>query len=122
MVIDGNCYDFIQKREKLLDQFIYLCRSLGFSCYKNECLKRATNGKSKKFETYYRCCVYGKGLEEIPILLDRKKAEERKQVKRSLINGITLTKLGIQKNYKIITDKPRFLLSDFTVMHRYEKL
>jgi hypothetical protein len=117
----SNCYDFIQKREKLFDQFIFLCRSLGFACYKNPCVKVCTNSsRGRVAGTYYRCAVSGEGLEEIPTLLARKTAHERKQIKRVYVTGITLEDVGIQSNYRIVTDKPRFLLTDLTVVHRYE--
>lgn len=119
--LQNNCYDFIQKREKLFDQFIFLCRSLGFSCYKKECIKVCTNSsKGRVAGTYFRCAVSGEGLEEIPVLLERKTAHERKQIKRVYVTGITLKDVEIQPNYRIITDKPRFLLSDLTVVHKYE--
>ncbi len=117
-----NCYDFIQKREHLLDQTIFLARSLGFSAYKNVCTKVCTNSsKGRVAGTYYRCCISGEGLEEIPVLLARKTASKRKQIKRTTVNGITLEDVGIRSNYRIITDKPLFLMADFTVRHRYEK-
>ena len=34
-----NCYDIIQKNEKLMDDIIYLCRSLGFAAYKKNVRK-----------------------------------------------------------------------------------
>ena len=33
---DKCTFDFIQKSEKLIDDTIYLARSLGFACYKNK--------------------------------------------------------------------------------------
>ena len=114
--LTDNCYDFIQKREHLL------ARSLGFSAYKKACTKICTNSsRGRVAGTYYRCCISGEGLEEIPLLLARKTASKRKQIKRTTVNGITLEDVGIRSNYRIITDKPLFLMADFTVRHRFEK-
>ena len=45
-----NSYDIIQKNETLLDDIIYLARSLGFACYKKECKKSCMyNGENKNW-------------------------------------------------------------------------
>jgi hypothetical protein len=116
----ANCYDFIQKREELLDQVVFLCRSLGFSCYKVECEKTCTNAPNgPKTGTYYRCCISGEGLEQIPCLLERKKAKPRQQVKDVLVTGMKLKPIGTFTNYRLITSSPRYLMSDFTVRQSY---
>ena len=114
----GNCYEFVQKRENLLDDVVTLCRSLGFSCYKVECQKTCTNSSNGPVTgTYFRIRISGEGLEEIPVLLERKKAKERRQIKNALVTGIELKSMGLFPNYKIFTDTPRFIMSDFTVRH-----
>ena len=118
--LHGNTYDFIQKLEGLFDDVVYLSRSLGFSCYKVPCEKTCTNAKDgPKTGNYFRCQISGKGLEEIPCMIPRKKAHPREQIKDVLVTGITLKSIGVFKNYRINTDKPKFLLADFTVRHRY---
>jgi len=118
---DRNSYDFVQKKEKLFDDFLFLCRSLGFSCYKSIQEKTCTNSKNGPVTgTYFRCSVSGKGLEEIPCLLERKKAKPRKQIKDVLVTGISLEKNETpRKSFRIITDKNNFLMSDLTVRHSY---
>ena len=119
--LDNNCYDFIQKRERLFDNVIFLARSLGFSCYKKPCVKICTNAPGgPKAGNYFRCTISGEGLEEIPTLLNRKKAHERKQIKRAYVNGIILKYAGERDSYRLNTDSTHFLMSDFTVRHRYE--
>jgi intein/homing endonuclease len=115
----NNCFDFVQKRERVIDEFLFLCRSLGFSCYKNECQKMCTNSPTKAVGTYFRCCVSGKGIDQVPTLLPRKQAKPREQIKDVLVTGIKLTKIQSFENYRIVTDKPLFLMSDFTVRHSY---
>ena len=117
-----NCYDFIQKREHLLDQTIFLARSLGFSAYKKPCNKVCTNSsKGRVAGTYYRCFICGEGSEEIPVLLARKTASKRQQIKRVQVTGINLQDVGERQNYRIVTDRPLFLMADLTVRHRYEE-
>ena len=117
---NNNTYDFVQKSEQLFDDVIYLARSLGFSCYKAPCKKTCTNAKGgPKTGDYFRCTISGKGIEEIPCMIPRKKAHVREQIKDVLVTGITIESIGECTNYRIKTDKPRFLLSDFTVRHRY---
>ncbi len=121
--LQQNCYDFIQKRERLFDNVIFLARSLGFSCYKAPCVKVCTNAPNgPKAGDYFRCCISGEGLEEIPSLLNRKQAHERKQIKRAYVNGITLKYIGEKDIYRLSTDTTRFLMSDFTVRHRFESM
>ena len=121
--LQSNCYDFIQKREKLFDEFIFLCRSLGFACYKQPCVKVCTNAPNgPKAGNYFRCSVSGEGLEEIPTLLSRKQAEVRKLKKRTSVSGIELENIGVQTYIRIITEQPKYLLRDFTVRHRYDIL
>ena len=43
----NGCYDIIQKNEKLLDDIIYVARSLGFAAYKKECKKNMYKKKEK---------------------------------------------------------------------------
>ena len=119
--LNNNCYDFIQKREQLFNDVIYLARSLGFSCYKKKCKKTCTNAAGgPKIGDYFRCTISGKGLEEIPNLIPRKRANPRQQIKDALVTGITLKDVGVFKNYHIYTDQKQYLLADFTVRHKHE--
>ena len=65
--VSNNEYVIIQKNETLLDDIIYLARSLGFACY-------------KKIGTFYRTCIHGKGLEEIPVKCEHKKIQPGKTI------------------------------------------
>ncbi len=56
----GKGYDFIQKNERLADDVVYLCRSLGFGAYKNPCIKRCKNSPNPNHsDTYYRIFISG---------------------------------------------------------------
>jgi len=117
--IDNNTYDIIFKSEQLLDDTIFIARSLGFAAYKTVCQKTCTNGaRGPVTGTYYRTCIHGEGLEKIPVKVPRKQAAPRLQVKDALCTRIRLSPLGEGDYYGFTIDgNRRFLLGDFTVTH-----
>tara|TARA_B100000927_G_scaffold288697_1_gene283732 strand:+ start:1881 stop:4520 length:2640 start_codon:yes stop_codon:yes gene_type:complete len=113
-----NSYDIIQKNERLLDDIIFIARSLGFAAYKSVCKKSCIYKGEKKEGTYYRTCIHGKGLDEIPVKCLRKKVEPRRQIKDALNTRIRLEKLDIDDYYGFEIDgNHRFVLGDYTVTH-----
>lgn len=94
-VIDGSlscgCYDVLQKRERLLDDIIFVARSLGFAAYKTECQKICYNNGVKG--TYYCCCISG-DVHLIPVLIPHKKAHVRKGNKNVLHYGFEIEPEG----------------------------
>jgi len=114
-----NCIEIVQKNEKLLDDIVYLARSLGFACYKKKVIKTCTNAKGgPKHGIYFLTCIYGKGIEELPTLCPRKKGYERKQIKDALTYRLQIEKLDIDDYYGFEIDgNRRFVLADFTVTH-----
>ena len=113
----GN-YEFTQKNEKLMDDVIYLARSLGFSCYKKVKKTTWTYKEEKKIGSAFRIFINGKGIEEIPCLIPRKIAQERKQIKNLLYTGIDVKYVNRDKYYGFTLDgNSRYLLGDFTVTH-----
>ena len=114
---NNNGYDIIQKNKTLLDDIIYLSRSLGFACYKEEC-KKSCIYKKENEETYYRTCIYGIGLEEIPVKCERKKIQLRRPIKDALTTRIKVVPKGIDYYYGVELDgNHRYLLGSFTVTH-----
>ena len=114
----NNTYDIIQKNERLLDDIIFIARSLGFAAYKKECKKHCMYKGEKKEGTYYRTCIHGKGLDEIPVKCPRKKVTPRKQIKDALSTRIKLEKLEVDDYYGFEIDgNRRFVLGDCTVTH-----
>jgi superfamily II DNA or RNA helicase len=116
---NDNCYEIVQKNEKLLDDIVFICRSLGFAAFKKKISKTCTNapGGPKK-GTYYITKIYGKGLEEIPVKCSRKIAHKRNQIKDALNYRISLEKLPENDYYGFEIDgNRRFVLGDFTVTH-----
>jgi hypothetical protein len=108
----GNCYEITQKNKKLAHDIAFLARSLGFYVKISESYICA----NKKIK--YRLSICGSGLEDIPVLIKRKKASKRKQIKDALNTGITIEELEIDEYYGFTIDgNNRFLLGDFTVTH-----
>ena len=115
-----NCIEIVQKNETLLDNIVFLARSLGFACYKKKVIKTCTNnakgGPVKG--TYFLTNIYGKGIEEIPTLCPRKKGYERRQIKDALTYRLQIEKLEVDDYYGFEIDgNRRFVLADFTVTH-----
>ena len=123
----GSSYDFIQKKEKLFDDVLWLARSLGFGCYKSECTKTCTNGKDGPVSnTYYRCNIGGRNIHEIPCKINRKKAENKSKIKNNnnyaLHVSINVNPLGKGRyNGFRLDGNHRFLLGDFTCTHNSGK-
>ena len=117
-LIGNCCFDFVQKCEKLIDDVIYLCRSLGFACYKCKQKKGCWYNGEYRQNDYYRITISGSGIEEIPTLLPWKQASKRKQIKDVLVTGIKIKHVGIDEYYGFTLDgNNRYVLGDFTVTH-----
>jgi len=113
----GGCYDFIQKSEKLIDDVIYLARSLGFACYKSKQKKGCWYLAEYKEDDYYRISISG-NINEIPVLCPRKRANIRRQKKDVLVTGIKVKEVGYDNYYGFEIDgNSRYVLGDFTVTH-----
>lgn len=109
-------YDWISKDKRMAEDFTFLCRSLGFAAFMQECAKRI---KSIGFSgTYWRVHISG-DCERIPC--QDKPAPTRKQIKNHLVTGLTFEKLEVEDYYGVMLDGDKlFLLGDFTVTHNTE--
>ena len=114
----NNSLEITQKNKKLADDILFLVRSLGFCGSMKECTKSCMYKGEKKSEVYHRIIISGSGREEIPVLLERKRPKEDKQIKDGLNTGIRIVPLEEDKYYGFQIDgNSRFLLGDFTVTH-----
>lgn len=110
-----NCYEITQKSEKLLDDIIYLAKSLGFSANKRMVKKSCQNGF---VGTYYTVNICGEGLEKIPVKCPRKKGNKRELLRDCLKYRISVKPIGIDDYYGFEIDgNRRFVLGDYTVTH-----
>ncbi len=109
-------YDWISKDKHVAEDFTFLCRSLGFAAFMQECTKGI---KSIGFSgTYWRVGISG-DCERIPC--QDKPAPARKQIKNHLVTGLTFEKLDVEDYYGVMLDGDKlFLLGDFTVTHNTE--
>lgn len=119
--MDNNIFSISQseKHNKLMDDIIYLCRSLGFACYKKERITGYKKGGIKYNFKSYRIHISGYKLNEIPTKIKRKQIiEERKQIKDVLVSGIKVEYIGRGNYYGFMTNKnQRFILGNFIVTH-----
>lgn len=115
-----NCYEITQKNKELADDILFLTRSLGFRSNMKECQKSCMYKGEKREGTYYRI-IFSGDTDKVPVLLSRKTAIPRKQIKDPLVYGIKIEKLEIDDYYGFEIDgNHRFLLGDFTVTHNTE--
>lgn len=108
---NGKCYEIVQKNEKLIDDIIYLSRSLGFSCYKKVKVINKIN--------YYRVYINGSKINEIPVLI------KRKQIPINLIRSIDKDNLRVGFKVELLEEDEyygfnldgnhRFVKGDFIV-------
>jgi len=104
-----KCYEIVQKNKKLSDDIVYLSRSLGYCTSIKE--------KFVDGELYYRIYISG-DLSDLPLLLERKKSQKRKQKKDVLVTGFKIEALKIDDYFGFTLDGNHlYLLGDFTVTH-----
>lgn len=112
----GKGFDLTLKSEALLDDVIFVARSLGFACFKSSVQKTATT--TGAVGTYFSCHIGGP-VEDVPCRLPRKQAKPRMQKKDHLVTGITVDPVGVDDYFGFEISGPDrlFLLGDFTVTH-----
>jgi hypothetical protein len=115
---DKAGYDIIQKNPQLTKDIVYLAKSLGFQCKPKICKKGCYYKGEYKEGTYTRMSIYGNGIDEIPVLCPRKKANARRQIKDPLVTAINITPKGVGDYYGFVIDgNHRFMLGNFIVTH-----
>ncbi len=113
-----NCIEITQKNKVLADDILFLVRSVGIRGMIQECKKSCMYKGEKRGGTYHRITISGKGLDKIPVLLQRNIATRHKQIKNPMHTGITVVPLDEDEYYGFQIDgNSRFLLGDFTVAH-----
>jgi len=111
----SGCYELAVKSERLANDVLFLCRSLGFAAN----MKLVRKGiKSTGFVgEYWRVFISG-DLDLIPVLVPRRKAPPRKQRKDVTSVGLTIEDAGFGEYAGFSLDGDhRYLLGDFTVTH-----
>lgn len=110
-----NCFEIVQKDEKLAQQIKFLCDTLG---YRTSLKKKKTTIKSTGFEgEASRLRIFG-NISEIPTKIERKKARDWKAKVDWRVTGIKVEFDCIDDYYGFEIDGNRlFLLEDMTVTH-----
>jgi hypothetical protein len=113
----NNTYDITLKVETLIDDIIFIARSLGFHVKEKKKVKKVcTNGANGRVEgDYFRITIKGEGLEELPCLLGRKQCHARETKKDAQVSGFTIKKLlDTETCYSLKVDgSKKVLLSNF---------
>jgi len=109
-----NGYQITTKFSQLRDDILYLCRSLGYGAY--------SFTKKIKDKSYYYIHISG-DTSEVPVKLEYKKNNKRKQKKSVLMTGIKkINKLEKDDYYGFSLDGDSlYLMGDFTVTHNTGK-
>jgi hypothetical protein len=116
--IKNHNYDIILKSEVLIDDIIFIARSLGFSAYKKVCEKSCFYKGESRVGTYYRCCIHGYGVEEIPCKILRKQlVSNDTRNKNNLVTGFTVVSKGQGEYFGFSLDQNKlFLLATFDIV------
>jgi hypothetical protein len=114
-------YEIVTKYQRLSEDILYLCRSLGFAAYssiKTVDLSKIPKCKSKEVRDYYRISISGY-CENVPVKSRFKKSPNQKINKNPLNTGFKIEPLEIGDYYgfEIKGNNRLFLLGDFTVVH-----
>ena len=110
-----NCFELVQKNEKLIQQIKFLCDSLGF---RTSLKTKKASIKKNNFESIvFRLRLFG-NLDSIPTKIERKKARPWLSKVDWKVTGIKVEYDKIDDYYGFEIDGNRlFLLEDMTVTH-----
>jgi replicative DNA helicase len=112
-----NCagvYTIATKWEHLAGQVNRLALSLGLSCRVRPIQAKNQTGKTHQA---YRACLYGAGLEALPLLVPRKRSQARSKFKDALRAGLRVSPAGPGLARSLTLDGDGLhLLGDFTVV------
>jgi hypothetical protein len=106
----GNCYDIIQKSTVLANDIVFISRSCGLAITIEKCRKGCWYKEEYKEDEYNRMCISGE-IKTIPVLIPRKKATKRKQIKSVLNVGFVIESVEKGRNIFLkTTSNNRILL------------
>jgi AAA+ superfamily predicted ATPase len=113
--VAGSGFGMTLKNESLLDDVVYLCRSLGLAAYKTQCQNTCTNSLTRARGTYWRCHISG----DTSIVPTKIKRPDCRISSKNVLNvGIKVEDVGEGDYYGFeIGGDGLFLLGDFTVTH-----
>ena len=99
---------FTQNKKTLMNDIVFLVRSLGFGCYT----------RIKKSKKAWSIRITGSGLELIPTLIPRKQATPKSHIVDALVTKIRVEYAEEGEYYGFMLDgNCRYLIGDFSVTH-----
>lgn len=115
----SNYYEIAQKSNKVTEDFMYICRSLGFYVSNSPGKRTCTNSKNGPVTGIYnRMFISGRDIKDIPVKLPRKQSQDRTGPKDSMVSGFSISSIGIGRSRKITIDGDHYYISGtFVVMH-----
>ena len=114
----NNCIEISQKSDQLADDIEYLAFSLGFMVTRTKGLKSCMYKGEVSEGFYNKITIFGDGLEQIPVLLERKKCYPRQSKTRATCLSFKVVLMGRGQYCGFTLDgNGRFLLGDFLVTH-----
>lgn len=116
--LGGGCYEITQKSEQLSRDVAFVARSLGFAAYVKRVQKTCVTGEKRVQGTYHKVSISGAGLDDLPMVVARKRAAPRQQTKDALRTGFDVRPAGLGEYAGPVLDgDKRYVLGDFTVTH-----
>ena len=113
----GNCYEYVSKSSRLVDDIAFVVRSLGLAATIRPAIKSWQNGTG----LYYRMSIYG-DTRRIPCQIPRKQALPRKHSSDVLRTTFAIEALSDGPYYGFACDGDhQYLTADFTVHHNSGK-
>jgi len=116
---NSNTILITSKYKTLAYDIYFLAGSLGLGTIIKKCIKTCTNSKNSliKYE-YYKIQISGKGQENIPTILERKKIRPFNDYKNPLVYNLHITESKETKYFGFELDgNGRYLHNDFVVTH-----
>jgi hypothetical protein len=114
-LVENSIYKFSSNNIRLVDDIVYLARSLGFNCNK-KLIYQISPTENK--DNVYTLSIYGKNLDIIPTTIFKEKINNSKYNNNNLLYNINI-KYNSNNDYYGFTlnGNNRYLLGDFTVTH-----
>ena len=116
-----SCFEIIQKQERLANDIVFLCRSLGFGVSVKQEFKYASNTEKKIKRLYFRISIRG-DFTNIPTKIPRKQISQYNLNRNPLNTGFHIEPIGIGDYYGFGVDRDNlYVMGDFTVTHNCGK-
>lgn len=115
--VRSNNIEITLELENLIDDIMFIARSLGIACYKKKIQKKCHN--NGKIGTYYRTILHGDNITQIPTVVPRKNVPERDTNRNPLVFSFKVKRIEDGNFFGFELDgNRRFLLGggDFTVV------